>query len=276
MRTPTVFLPSGSFDQGSQNPWGPRGFLRFRNSKTNLFSEPKEPLFSRGAEAAPFYTGITVKRSGSGTRSWDSGSYVVTQTINYSVEQTFNRLSIADQEMEEFISNYNLWNGGYDYFSYDGFIGSSTYTNESSTYIRHWLANDRGFSDPKKHHLLFNGKIIVSPLTYGSEKTVYDSGTPAPTTTDLITYGFEVKCPFFFQSDSDLAEFDKWNCEIGLGEYGSSISALSDSFGIDVTGYSATKWRDLRGSYLLTVNDSDLTSHWDSNSVVHKAEWTIF
>ena len=58
------------------------------------------------------------------------------------------------------------------------------------------------------------------------------------------------------------------NCNVGIYPQG-------NQFGIDVTGYSATKWRDLRGTYTLSVDDSDLDSSWDSNSVSHTVEWII-
>jgi hypothetical protein len=273
MRTTTVFLPSGSFVEGAQIPGGPKIFLQFRNLKTNFGSNPA-PLYSSGAEAAPFYAGITLVRSGSGIRVKDFGGYTVTQTISYSQSHTFDRIVIADQTLT-ISSSTQLLDGRLDVFEYDDILGAGSLPNDDETYFRNWGCKQRNLffgSDPKKHHLLFNGLKEFTNIALGDEEIVYDSGTPSPITNDLFC-DLTFKCPFFYQNDETLPEFDQWNCKIGATSFGFSET---DDFGIDVTGYSATKWRDLRDTYTLTVDDVDINPSWDTNSVVHTVEWTIF
>jgi hypothetical protein len=258
MRTPTIFIPHGSsFDPSSA--FGLRNFYRFQNDREQAFW---------GYEASPIYTGITVVRSGSGTRSVTTGGSTRTQTISYSQSHTFNRVFLAD--LVPTVNTTRRFSDG----SYD-LLNVTVYPAEDEAEFKNYVFGTnrpgRLLSNPKKHHLLITGTKVFAAFNYGSEVT--DSDPPVNLTVDL-----NIRCPFFSYDNPSPTppdvlpnEYDRWKCLIGIDP--------ADSFGLDVTAYSATKWRDLKGTYTLTVNDSDIdpdNNLWDTNSVVHTAEWTIF
>jgi hypothetical protein len=255
MRTPTIFIPHGDYEGYLNRTFGLRGFLEFRNAFTTI-----------GAEASPIYTGITIVRSGTGTRVVTSGGTTTTQVISYSQSHTFDRVFITDLALD-FDSATQFSDGSYD----ETFPTASPADDESL--FKHYVfginRTERFLSDPKRHHLFLTGSKGFTGFEYGTQ--VINANPP----TDL-TSSFQIGCPFFdyadpFPTPPDVLpnEYDQWNCSIG-------VDPETSVFGIDVTGYSATKWRDLRGTYTLTKNDSDIDPSWTSNSVVHTTQWTIF
>lgn len=256
MRTPTVFIPHGSYDGDFTFPtFGLKKFLEFRNS-----------FGGSGSEASPVYTGITVVRSGSGTRVVTSGGITTTQTIDYDQSHTFDRVFVTDLTLV-FDSSFQFSDG-----LCDQMFPSNSHDEGTTAFIHYVFGTNRAerfLSDPKRHYLLTPGFMGFQDFNYGTEVI---GSNPS---TDLIV-ALQIDCPFFYYNDAlptppDVLpnEYDQWNCRIG-------IDPDTTVFGIDVTGYSATKWRDLRGTYTLTVNDVDIDSGWDTNSVVHTTEWTIF
>jgi len=251
MRTPTIFIPHGDYEGYLSRTFGMRGFLEFRNAFTTI-----------GAEASPIYTGITIVRSGSGTRSVTTGGMTTTQTISYSKSHTFDRILFTDLSLD-FDSATQFSDG-----SYDECFPTASITDDKSLF-KHYVfginRTDRLIADPKRHYLYLTGSKGFAGFKYGTQ--VINSDPP----TDL-TKPFTTSCPFFDYLDPFGTlpnEYDQWNCIIGA-------EPETTSFGIDVTGYSATKWRNLKGTYTLTVNDVDIDPSWDTNSVVHTTEWTIF
>lgn len=254
MRTPTVFIPRGEYDTYVSHTKGLRGFLEFSDTFTTI-----------GTDAAPIYTGITIVRSGIGTREITSGGSTTTQSINYSQSHTFDRVLITDLSLE---FAYSPFSDG----PYDDFYPIDEPTDEQSLFSHYIFGTSRANSllaNPKKHHLHLSGLKYFSDFVYGTQ--VIDSDP----STDLVTL-LSITCPRFYYNDPfpnppDVLpnEFDQWNCLIGA-------DLETPDFGIDVTGYSGTKWRDLRGNYTLEVDDVDIDSSWDTNSVVHTVEWTIF
>jgi hypothetical protein len=251
MRTPTIFIPHGDYEGYLSRTFGLRGFLEFRNAFTTT-----------GAEASPIYTGITIARSGAGTRVLTSGGMTTTQVISYSQSHTFDRVLFTDLALD-FDSATQFSDGSYD----ETFPTASLADDESL--FKHYVfginRTERFLSDPKRHYLYLTGSKGFTGFKYGTQ--VINANPP----TDLIK-GFTISCPFFDYADpfSTLPnEYDQWNCSIG-------VDPETSVFGTDVTGYSATKWRDLRGTYTLTKNDSDIDPSWTTNSVVHTTQWTIF
>jgi len=251
MRTPTIFIPHGDYEGYLSRTFGLRGFLEFRNAFTTI-----------GAEASPIYTGITIARSGAGTRVLTSGGMTTTQVISYSQSHTFDRVLITDLALD-FDSATQFSDGSYD----ETFPTASPADDESL--FKHYIfginRTERFLADPKRHYLYLTGSKGFTGFKYGTQ--VINSDPP----TDLIK-AFTISCPFFDYADpfSTLPnEYDQWNCLIG-------VNPETSVFGIDVTGYSATKWRNLKGTYTLTVNDSVIDPSWTSNSVVHTTQWTIF
>ena len=104
MRTPTVFIPHGSYESDPVRTFGLKGFLEFRNS-----------FGASGAEASPIYTGITIMRSGSGTRSVTNAGVTTTQTIDYEQSHTFDRAYITDLTLVH-DSSLEFSDGSYDQF----------------------------------------------------------------------------------------------------------------------------------------------------------------
>jgi len=251
MRTPTIFIPHGDYEGYLSRTFGMRGFLEFRNAFTTI-----------GAEASPIYTGITIVRSGSGTRSVTRGGMTTTQTISYSQSHTFDRVLITDLALD-FDSATQFSDGSYD----ETFPTASLADDESL--FKHYVfginRTERFLADPKKHHLYLTGSKGFTGFKYGTQVINSDPQTD-------LTKAFTISCPFFDYLDPFGTlpnEYDQWNCIIGA-------EPETTSFGIDVTGYSATKWRNLKGTYTLTVNDSAIDAGWDTNSVVHTTQWTIF
>jgi hypothetical protein len=254
MRTPTVFIPHGSYNSDPVRTFGLKGFLEFRNNLGGI-----------GSEASPIYTSIKVTRSGSGTRSVTSGGITTTQTISYTKDQTFSRILLTDLSLD-YDSRFQFSDGAYDQC-----FPSEAVPEDKTGFIHYVFGVDRAeryLSDPKRHYLLTPGNRGFDNFKYGTQVI---NSNPA---TDLLTT-ISINCPFFTYAEPFPIfpavlpnEYDQWNCNIGIDPQG-------NQFGIDVTSYSATKWRDLRGTYTLSVDDSDLDSSWDSNSVSHTVEWII-
>jgi len=255
MRTPTIFIPHGDYEGYLNRTFGLRGFLEFRNT-----------FGIAGSEASPIYTGITVARSGSGARSVTIGGVTTTQSISYSQSQTFDRVLVTDLSLD--FDTANQFSDG----SYDVTFTTVSQANDKSLF-KHFDFGfnriDRSISDPKRHHLFLSGSKVFSNFFYGTQ--VINSDPPTNLTTPL-----QIDCPFFFYDNAFPTppavlpnEYNQWNCRIGT-------SPQPNVFGLDVTGYSATKWRNLKGTYTLTVNDSAIDAGWDTNSVVHTTQWTIF
>jgi len=264
MRTPTVFIPHGS-PYDSFNSYGLRGFFG-----------------GVGREASPIYTGITVTRSGSGTRTRDFGGVLVEQEISYSVSHTFDRFFLQDQSLV-FSGQNQYSDGAVDYFDspedYVAPVGETSFIHSIFGSYRGVPNSAVSFANPKKHFLGLGGFFGIEDVSFGTqtETDEFDSYEM-----DIIQV-FQINCPFFTYSNPSASplpnEYDQWNCAIGVdfGAIGYEGGGReSTSFGLDVTGYSATKWRDLRGTYTLTVNNSDIDPSWDSDSVVHTNTWTIF
>jgi len=264
MRTPTIFIPHGSGDDINSS-FGLRGLFAGINR-----------------EASPIYTGITVTRSGSGTRIRDFGGITVEQEISYSASHTFDRYFLPDQSLV--ISDQNQYS--------DGLVESFTFPEDfvspvgETSFLHSFFGRNRGgptsataFANPKKHFLGLAGFFGIEDVNFGTQTDTDDYGSSV---IDIIE-GLQISCPFFTYNDPSSIplpkEYDQWNCRIGVnfGAIGFTGPANdSTSFGIDVTGYSATKWRNIKGTYTLSVNDSDIVNLWDSNSLVHTNTWTIF
>lgn len=255
MRTPTIFIPHGDYEGYLNRTFGLRGFLEFRNTFGII-----------GSEASPIYTGITVVRSGSGTRSVTTGGMTTTQSISYSQSHTFDRVLITDLALD-FDTATQFSDGSYD----ECFPTASPADDESL--FKHYVFGinraERFLSDPRRHHLFLTGAKSFTGFGYGTQVI---NSNPATNLTISLT----IDCPFFYYDNASPTppavlpnEYNQWNCTIG-------IDPSTTAFGIDVTGYSDTKWRDLRGTYTLTKNDSDIDPSWTSNTVSHTTEWTIF
>jgi hypothetical protein len=246
MRTPTVFIPTGTYIDEIGN-FGLGG------------------VFAGRKNAAPIYAGITVTRSGSGTRSKPNGSgQTRTQSISYSTSQTYNRKPESDFSYS-FYDRIPLSDGSIDEFTETRILAEDEviflHSEFGSSLPTRYNVN------PKKHYL-FIPQDTTKLVTYGSETV---TGFP-PFDLDgyvrISTPSFGYLNPSPTPPDTLPVEYDAWACQAGL-ENGKTVK-------IDVTGYSATKWRNLKGVYILTIDDTQIDPSWDTNSVVHTVEWTIF
>ena len=248
MRTPTVFIPSGRLIDEIGN-FGLGGVL------------------GGSANAAPIYAGITVTRSGSGTRSKPNGAdQTKTQSINYSTSQTYNRKPESGFSYS-FYNRIPISDGSIDQFTVTRTLA------EDEVIVRHAQFGaslpPRNNANPKKHYLRFDDSGgIVKTIIYGYETV---TGFPPFDLNGSVTLATP---KFGYLNTSPTppgvlpVEYDAWTCIVGID----SVRTVK----LDVTGYSATKWRNLKGSYTLTINDTDIDPSWITNSVVHTVEWTIF
>lgn len=247
MRTPTVFIPSGRL-------------ISYEIATFGLGN-----MFTGGHEASPIYTGITVTRSGSGARSKPgfTGS-TTTQSINYSISHTYNRSSQSGASYS-FLSMVSISDG-----SIDSFAVTRPYNENEVDFLTHAFGATfppRNVANPKKHYLMLH-QAAEENIIYGTE-TEADL-PPVDLSADFTMWppAFDYLNPSPTLPDVLPVEYDAWACKAGIGS-GSTVK-------LDVTGFSATKWRDLRGAYTLAIDDVDIDPSWDNNSVVHTVEWTIF
>jgi len=246
MRTPTVFIPTGTYI----NEIGNFGL-------GNVFAGRKN--------AAPIYAGITVTRYGSGTRSKPNGSgQTRTQSINYSTSQTYNRKPESDFSYS-FYDRIPLSDGSIDEFTETNILAQDEVI---------FLHSEFGSSlpprynvNPKKHYL-FIPQDTTKLVTYGSETVGGGAPFDLNATITIETPAFNYLNPSPTPPDILPVEHDAWGCPAGVND--------ARIVNIDVTSYSATKWRNLKGTYTASIDDVEIDPSWVTNSVVHTVEWTIF
>jgi len=202
MRTPTIFIPHGDYEGYLNRTFGLRGFLEFRNTFGII-----------GSEASPIYTGITVVRSGSGTRSVTTGGMTTTQSISYSQSHTFDRVLITDLALD-FDTATQFSDGSYD----ECFPTASPADDESL--FKHYVFGinraERFLSDPRRHHLFLTGAKSFTGFGYGTQVI---NSNPATNLTISLT----IDCPFFYYDNASPTppavlpnEYNQWNCTIGI------------------------------------------------------------
>lgn len=277
MRTTTITIPAGQFFYDAEFPWlyGLSGFVK----NSNL-------------EAAPFYESITITRSGTGMRSKseeiDGVTETTEETVNYTRTCKFNRISYADNLPDPvYFSQVTFKDGQKDDFfvpypevkSVDD--GTTQSVSDGECYIHHKLVETiEGVGvrpDYKKHYLEFKGTCVFDPITYGTRTFNDGLGTPTSIdTTDLFS-SIVITGPTMYRKNPDSLFFDTWNCRVGLG-YGGEYTDV----GYDMSGFSATKWRNLKGeNFSFSVEESVVMPEdpefpvWDTNTVEHTVEWEI-
>jgi hypothetical protein len=246
MRTPTIFIPTGRFIYETGN-----------FGLGNVFSGRKD--------AAPIYSGITVTRSGSGMRSKpNSFGDTRIQSIDYTTSFTWNRKPKSDFSYS-FYDRIPLSDGSFDVFS------ETTILAEDEVIFLHSEFGSslppRSATNPKKHYL-FITRDTLKYVTYGSETV--GGGAPFDLNANIRieTPAFGYLNPSPTPPDILPTEHDAWGCPAGAGD--------ARIVKIDVTSYSATKWRNLKGTYTASIDDTEIDPSWVTNSVVHTVEWTIF
>lgn len=220
-------------------------------------------------DAAPFYTGLRVKLTFSGSDSRDSGNY----TINLSgvIEKTFTRVDIP-------IETDPL--GGA--FTHDQWTSSRPYAgNPPADSFWLWLAypgiNYRGVSSREQAMRFFPNYFHFDAEVVGSW-----SDTSAGTSGDAEAE-FDFTAPVAGTSDPGLGTYERgvWQrygvaftgstADITAGPYSYNLPLWTDSpsGGINISGWTQSDWRDQRGIYSMTFTDP-------GSSLQVEVEWEIF
>lgn len=271
MRTTTITIPSGRYFDDIEFPWQ-YGLSGFINNST--------------LEAAPFYDSITITRSGTGSRSKsvvvDGDTQTTTQAINYTRTCKFNRVTNTEGSIDPYYNERQFKDGKLDAANLSSLApkiidnGTTESVTDGECYIHHKLVETIGGvgvrPDYKKHYLEFKGTCVFSPIVYGTD--TYNSGVGDPDiVTDLESF-IEITGPVMRRVDDTLLFFDTWDCPVGLG-YGGIING----YGHNLSDFSATKWRNLKGeNFSISVDETVMfpeDTEWDSNTVNHKVEWEI-
>lgn len=222
-----------------------------------LFGRPN-PLLSaidRG-EAPDYYTSVTVRHWGSGTRVRDFGSNVVTETISYDQTMTFNRISLNSSVTHRDTDHRDR--GTVDRFDTNA-------PGSGETHIG--LAGPGKGWDIARHYLVFDFHELIGPVSIGTREVNYDDpGTDDTSESIMISF----YCPPWVWKTNPTPPTnlrDRWNVvEIYVG--GAGVPVEFDASAI-------TDWRDLRGTYAVSVDDSDIDGSWDSNDVVHHTSFAV-
>lgn len=211
-------------------------------------------------EAPDFYTSITVRRFGSGTREKVVGSATITEEYDYDESVTFTRVPIAT-----FAGTPTRWQTAFS--CVDSFPvllpapGSDPSTDCCITMTS--PANSRTIH-LRRHYLNLWYYWLTELVTVGTQ-TISD---PYEVTDIVNDFEFVAPAWSYTAAVPDFGEFyDQW--EIAVGASG-ALGGFAYIQAADIAD-----WLDLRGTITKTVNDSDLDVTWDTNSVTHSVSLTI-
>lgn len=249
----------------------------------NLYVPPDVHFIQQAltVEEKPIYTGIRLKRSGSGVRSYTTGTTTLTETLAYSREKTLTRVgqiaapALPSEDWGRFLIT--------DRFP-------STIDPDSA-----WSYESAGWAERgvDECHMVLLGALYGTPaggisprfqaltiipnvesedgIVIGSRETD-NAGTI--TTADVIL-DFPWTPPAFYRSQAAMDALaagtdyrplvDRW------GYLGASPA---EEAAIDLTAWTFAEWHDMRGIRTITVPDP--LAGWDSNTVTHAVEWELF
>lgn len=216
--------------------------------------------FNARGEAPDYYETVTVRHWGSGTRTkvLTGPARTVTETISYDESATFTRIPIHTSVTH--VATDQLAYGAVDQFEPDPpgsgecYIGIARMPRNTPYLSRHYLIFD--FYETRD-------------VDIGTTDVDYDDpGTPD--TSDPITIGLEF-LPWYWSTDpTPPTNFgDPWNV-LNFYQGGGGFSSIAQ---FDPS--SISDWRDLRGTYSVTVADSDIDGSWDTNTITHHTSITV-
>lgn len=225
-------------------------------------------------EAPPFYESVTMRYWGSGTRELAITEGTITDTISYDVSKTFSRVDMRSDAV--YFSTYRSSDGSYDYF--DPQVGGAVGTVGLPA-LGCYIGMQSGWADRllqlpylARHYLLLKYYDEIEDQVVGTRAVDYDDPEIEDTSDDLLS---------FITFDPPL-----WDYIGGAGpaDYGSPYDEWLVPFGPDFFNFpsegipldiSSINWRDLRATFVGTVNDSDIDDSWDTNDVVHRVSIEI-
>jgi len=204
-------------------------------------------------EAPAYYSSVTVRHWGDGTRVSIDTSATTTQTIEYDESATFSRAPIHTSAV--YNSTDQLEFGTMDLFVPDPPEDGTCHIKikgmpRSNPYLsRHYL--DFNFYETRDVNVGVEAIDYFNPLI--------------PDTSGPLMKGID---------------FMPWEWSGGGVNFGDPWDVLSIPIGwlyspspIDLSAI--TDWRDLRGTYTVSVNNSDIDGSWATNSLVHNTSITI-
>ena len=216
------------------------------------------------AEAPPFYSGITMRRWGSGSRAkaYTSPDRTVTETFSYDETAVFTRIPLSASV--SFIESARSAYGSRDEFRPAIPVNTKCLLGLARPFPSR-MAVHLG-----RQYLMGRFYKIVEDLTVGSREVNYDNPATPDVTTDMI----------------GAVEFFTWQWNFSSGHsgdprdpYDEFLMPVGSGYGIDgmaaVAASAISNWRDMRGTYSASKNDSDLDGSWDTNSVTHHVSLTI-
>ena len=240
---------------------------------------PGDPSFYCPYEANPIYTSLTVTAtySGSRTKTIDNIVSKAITTIVYSgsVSWTWNRV---------YPSNYN--NYDYNLFLTDPTMPARADEAYFGLGVSHDLSDDMnhlfGLINPKRQTLILQrGGYEGSPplVVVGTQTETVEipdnPDSPFITTRDILVGGIPSPPEFMWDTPQTFAGA-RWS----PSKWGYSVGGGSPAQGENITTWSATKWRDYRGSYssgpiYMDRDSSGAVVGWDSSDAAITYDWTL-
>ena len=264
-------------------------------------------------EANPIYTSIATSRSYSGSRTKlttypDTGArpIALTNTVTQSFSGSIPEWTWTRVYPSEFIYNYGAY--GSDIFS--PYPARPVDPHESyfslapSLHVRPPNPNNYStdYFDPKKQALGFysmgfsasSETVIIgtttivfaglgvgnvpfsNTLTFDIIARKYPTGDGFPGTTMAWVPPSDTILPKVLTATQD---YGSWSPRLPVLTWGylQYDEGLADyvHYGVDVTAWSATKWRDYKGSYSAVIPMPSGGTAWDSSNVETTVNWTL-
>lgn len=214
-------------------------------------------------EAPPFYETIAVRHWGSGNRqkTYAGSPYGLTvyESIDYDESKTFTRIPISTDA----VYNSSIYS---DYGQTDLF---STPTSDppGDGLFKAALMRIPMYAVPdlRRHYLVAWFEATTGEIVIGSRTINYADPAETDITEDINGSFDFFPWEWVVDPNPPTNRNDPWN-----------LIQFPTSWGIEEYDVSAiTNWRDLRGTYEFSKNDSDIDGSWDSNDVVHHTSYVI-
>lgn len=204
-------------------------------------------------EAPPFYLSLRLAYTASGTRTrTDSEGWEVTETIDFSIENTWTRVPIG---------------GGY-LFPADPEDPFELAADRCLILMAQPLTRGADFRRPKVRFKL-GANSAEAEIVLGVRTRVWAGPPEVIEETDILGTPW-LEAPEFFSSEGSAVrrpEIDRWG-------YSDSVSEVGGPIAVDVSAWAFDAFRDLRATRSASVTEA-ADETWDTNSVEHVFEWEI-